>query len=110
MPGAFFVHGTQKKLNSNKPIMQHNFDTIYEAFKEAGVDNKKTEFSITNYSLNTKLSFKFNNVNELLLFLNLSAHDDSIRIKEINAMIIEAGVDPKAFFYVNFFKTKIAEL
>lgn len=110
MPGAFFVHGTQKNLNSNKPIMQHNFETIHEAFKEAGVDSKKTEFSITNYSLNTKLSFKFNNANELLFFLNLSAHENSERIKEINAMIVDAGVDPNSFFYVNFFKPKVAEL
>lgn len=90
--------------------MHHDFETIKAAFREAGIDSKKTEFSITNYSLNTKLSFKFANADELLLFLNLNTSKDDEKVNEINAMIVDAGVDPKSYFYVNFFKPKVAEL
>jgi len=90
--------------------MQNNFESIKQAFKEAGIDSEKTEFSITSYSLNSTLSFKFANADELLLFLNVNANKDSERINEINAMIVDAGVNPVSFFYVNFFKPKVAEL
>ncbi|MCO6148698.1 hypothetical protein [Flavobacterium sp. NRK1] len=90
--------------------MQHNFDVIKDAFKKAGIDVKKAGFSITEYSLNTKLSFKFNNLDEFLFFLNLTHQEDTKRIEEINTMLIEAGIKPESFFYVNFFKQKIAEL
>ena len=89
--------------------MHHDFENIKLAFKEAGINSKKTEFSITNYSLNTKLSFKFANAAELLLFLNVTS-DNEEKVNEINAMIVDAGVDPQSFFYVNFYKPKVAEL
>lgn len=90
--------------------MHHDFENIKQAFKDAGIDSKKTEFSITNYSLNTKLSFKFANISELLFFLNLNASANKERVNEINAMIVDAGLDPESFFYVNFFKPRVAEL
>lgn len=88
--------------------MKDNFNLILDAFQQAGIENKKAEFSITHYSLNTKLSFKFNDLNELLIFLDVEASSE--KGNAIQAMIIEAGVDPEKYFYVNFFKAKVAEL
>lgn len=88
--------------------MKDSFNIITDAFHIAGIDSKKVEFSITEYSLNTKLSFKFSNMEELLLFLDVS--ETSERANVIKAMVVEAGVDPEKYFYVNFFKPKVAEL
>ena len=88
--------------------MNDHFKPVKQAFEKAGVDVKQAEFSITEYSLNTDLSFKFENLNELLQFLEISAHSE--KFKAINAMLIESGVDSNNFFYVNFYKPKVAEL
>lgn len=88
--------------------MKDNFKPVKQAFEKAGVDVHKAEFSITEYSLNTDLSFKFENLNELLSFLEVSANSE--KFKAINAILIESGVDSSTFFYVNFYKPKVAEL
>lgn len=87
--------------------MTDNFTTIKDAFAQAGVDVQTAEYSITEYSLNTSLSFKFNNVAELLLFLGVA---DAEKTEKIKAMVIEANIDPNNFFYVNFYKPKVTEL
>jgi hypothetical protein len=43
-----------------------------------------------------------------LLFLDVSAASE--RGNAIQAMLVEAGVDPEKYFYVNFYKPKVAEL
>lgn len=88
--------------------MKDNFNMITDAFHKAGIDSKKVEFSITEYSLNTKLSFKFSNLEELLLFLDVA--ETSERGTAIKTLLIETGIDPDKYFYVNFFKSKVAEL
>lgn len=88
--------------------MNDNFKTITDAFSKAGIDVAKVEFSITEYSLNTDLSFKFSDVKELFLFMNLPA--DSERGDAIKAMVVESGINPDKFFYVNFYRPKVAEL
>jgi hypothetical protein len=88
--------------------MKDNFNMITDAFHKAGIDNNKVEFNITEYSLNTKLSFKFANLKELLLFLDVA--QISKKADAVQAMLIEAGIDPEKYFYVNFFKPKVAEL
>lgn len=90
--------------------MNENFTTINEAFKAAGIDVAAAEYSFTLYSLNTKLSFKFANLMEFLQFLALEPSLDFEKVQHIKSMFIEAGVDPDNFFYVNFFKPKVAEL
>lgn len=90
--------------------MKENFETIIQAFKKAGVDIPTVQFSITEYSLNTDLSFRFGNLSEFLLFLNLASPQDDERIDEIQSMFVETGVDPHKFFYVNFYRPKVAEL
>ncbi|PZR20062.1 MAG: hypothetical protein DI539_11950 [Flavobacterium psychrophilum] len=88
--------------------MKDQFNVITDAFHAAGIDSKKVEFSITEYSLNSKLSFKFNNIKELMLFLDITPVSE--KGKAVKAMFVEAGIDPDKFFYVNFFKPKVAEL
>lgn len=88
--------------------MKDKLNLITDAFHVAGIDNRNVEFSITEYSLNSKLSFKFSHINELLQFLDISA--TSQKGKTVQAKFVESGVDPEKFFYVNFFKPKVAEL
>ncbi len=88
--------------------MNDNFDIITTAFQKAGIDSSMAEFSITEYSLNTDLSFKFNNAKQLLQFLGVT--DESERADAIKAMILDSGVDPDNFFYVNFYRPNAAEL
>ncbi|MFP9098425.1 hypothetical protein ACLI09_05165 [Flavobacterium sp. RHBU_24] len=90
--------------------MDGNFETLKQAFATAGITIKDAGYSITPYSLNTPLSFKFNNLNELLHFLELSPDADTHKTEAINKMVLDAGLDANSFFYVNFFKEKIAEL
>lgn len=90
--------------------MDENFETIREAFKTAGIDVASAEYSITEYSLNTNLSFKFSNITEFVEFLDLTAQNDFEKVQHIKSLFIDAGVDPDNFFFVNFFKPKVAEL
>jgi hypothetical protein len=90
--------------------MKENFKMIAEAFEKAGVEINRAEYSITTYSLNTNLSFKFNNVDEFLEFLQLTGAGDEKKVEEVNSILIKEGIDPSGFFYVNFFKTKVVEL
>lgn len=93
--------------------MKENFKIILQAFEDAGIRVKTAEFSITEYSLNTDLSFKFEDLEEFLEFLHLEDSDnprDEEKIESINTAFIEKGIDPERFFYVNFYSPKIAEL
>jgi hypothetical protein len=90
--------------------MTDNFATIKDAFIKAGIDIPKAEYSITEYSLNTDLSFKFNNADEFIDFLNFNSTEDTSYIERINKVLVEAGIRPDKFFYVNFYKSKVAEL
>jgi len=90
--------------------MNQNLTTIKEAFKKSGIDITTAEYSITEYSLNTDLSFKFNNLDEFLAFLDFSASEDSGKVEQISARLIDCSINPDKFFYVNFYKPKVAEL
>jgi hypothetical protein len=91
--------------------MNQNFETINHAFKNAGIDVATAQYSITEYSLNTGLSFKFTNLAEFLQFLGLEEPTAQFeKVQHIKALFVEAGVDPDNFFYVNFFEPKVAEL
>lgn len=90
--------------------MKENFKIISDAFIEAGIEIKKVEFKITEYSLNTSLSFKFENLDEFFEFLQLSIPADDEKKERITLMLVDEGIDPKDFFYVNFYKPKVAEL
>jgi hypothetical protein len=90
--------------------MRDNFKTITDAFEKAGIDIMTAEYSITEYSLNTDLSFKFENLQEFFDFLEIDSIGDEKRKENLKAMVVNAGVDTDNFFYVNFYKPKVAEL
>lgn len=73
---------------------------------------RKLDFKITQYSLNTDLSFKFLNSDDFINFLNYSSSEEitSEKIGLINSAILEQGLDPNDFFYVNFYKKEVNEL
>lgn len=92
--------------------MKENFITILNAFKQAGVKLSTAQFSITEYSLKTQLSFKFEDLEEFLEFLNLDEDDevDGGKVESVKAALTEKSIDPNNFFYVNFYSPKVAEL
>lgn len=90
--------------------MNENLSSINDAFKKWGIDVATAQYSITEYSLNTNLSFKFSSLTDFLAFLEINKAGDESKAEMIKAKIVEAGVNPDSFFYVNFYKPKIAEL
>ncbi|MGK4566269.1 hypothetical protein [Flavobacterium sp. 3HN19-14] len=94
-------------MNSNfKPILEA---LIKEGFYQLPEQHPKTgkafDFKITPYSLNTKLSFKFESMNHFLEFLKLSEPELSTEKQEIlQTTFIELGLSSEDFFYVNFYE------
>ena len=84
--------------------------TIHQAFREAGIDINKAEYSITPYSLNTKLSFRFENLADFANFLQMDMHADAKKMQALNELIVKEGINPDAYFYVNFYYPRVAEL
>ena len=90
--------------------MENNFDQLVAAFSKAGLDVRTAEYSITEYSLNTELSFRFENFEALIYFLDSQGAASEEAKENINAMLVKEGIDPDKYFYVNFYKPKVAEL
>ncbi|MFL9843296.1 hypothetical protein [Flavobacterium rhizosphaerae] len=90
--------------------MDTKYKIIKDAFEREGIKYSNAEFSITQYSLNTPLSFKFQSAGDLFDFLNITPDKDKDKTENVNAMIMDAGLDPENFFFVNFYKSKVAEL
>ncbi len=90
-------------------LIKNGFIESEENVKDLG---KKLDFKITQYSLNTDLSFKFLNSEDFLNFLNYSSHEEITeeKIGLLNAAILEQGLNPDDFFYVNFYKKEVNEL
>lgn len=101
--------------------MNDNFKSILDALVKEGfqtLTNKKEregkplDFKITPYSLNTSLSFKFDNLDHFLEFLKL--HDETEMEKKATVLqttFIELNLNPNDFFFVNFFeKDKVVEM
>lgn len=91
--------------------MEETFKAISEALTKAGLqataehtEGKPVDFRITPYSLNTRLSFRFEDLEEFTEYLNLSGHVPEEKVLLMNTGLIELGLNPKEFFYVNFFE------
>ena len=90
--------------------MEENFKVISHALAKAGLKHtsenktgKPVDFKITPYSLNTSLSFRFGSAEELIKFIDISGvatHNKSL----LESALVELGLNPKEFFYVNFFE------
>ena len=90
-------------------LIKNGFIESEEKVKDLG---QKLDFKITEYSLNTDLSFKFLNSDDFINFLNYSSNEEitSEKIGLINSVILEQGLDSDDFFYVNFYKKEVNEL
>ena len=92
--------------------MEENFKAIAKALDEAGLKNsaenktgKPVDFKITPYSLNTKLSFRFSNLDEFVAFIGLTTEEPlAEKLTLIQSAFVDLGLDPNEFFYVNFFE------
>lgn len=83
-------------------LVREGFHTLTEKKEQQG---RPLDFRITPYSLNSKLSFKFDNLEHFVAFLEL--HDISEladKTAALQATLNELGLDPNQFFYVNFFE------
>ncbi len=88
--------------------MKENFKAISDALTQAGfktslesAEGMPLDFKITPYSLNTKLSFRFENLDDLTEFLS---HTTSVDPAQLNTSFMELGLNPHEFFWVNFFE------
>jgi hypothetical protein len=90
--------------------METTFENIYALLEKEQLSVKDLRYSITPYSLNTKLSFKFNDADDLKQFLGGEDTLSETDLQEIDKMILDAGLKPNTFFYVNFYKKKVTEL
>ncbi|NMH28295.1 hypothetical protein [Flavobacterium silvaticum] len=82
-------------------LIKQGFHQIPESNPETG---KKFDYRITAYSLNTKLSFRFESLEHFVEFLKLSDADSEKRIAVLQTRFTELGLDPNQFFWVNFFE------
>ncbi len=83
-------------------LMQEGFYQVTDTSEKTG---KEFDYKVTPYSLNTKLSFKFDNMAHFLDFLRESGAivDDEVKTVVQTAMQ-ESDLKPGEFFYVNFFE------
>lgn len=65
---------------------------------------REFDYKITAYSLNTKLSFRFENLDHFIEFLKLHDADSQKRIDVLQSTFTELSLDPTQFFWVNFFE------
>jgi len=94
-------------MNDNfKPMLDA---MISEGFYQLPDTNPKTgkpfDYKITPYSLNTKLSFRFENLDHFLEFLkrgDWNPTEDNVTV--LHATFMELGLKTNEFFYVNFFE------
>jgi hypothetical protein len=73
--------------------------------EKTAAQGKALDYKITPYSLNTKLSFKFESLDHFLAFLKL--HDSSELEKKktvLQTTLMELDLNPAEFFWVNFFE------
>lgn len=92
--------------------MKESYKIIFDALSKAGfnqkledLQGKQLEFKFTPYSLNSKLSFRFDDFESFAEFLEHSDNEITEAKKGlIHSAFLELGLNPQEFFYVNFFE------
>ncbi len=92
--------------------MKESFKPVFDALAQAGYKEKleneagsPIDFKFTPYSLNTKLSFRFDNADDFFEFLQSSGNELTEEKKSlIQAAIVELGLNPAEYFWVNFYE------
>lgn len=89
--------------------MSNRFNSVIAALSKAGfvastdeLPAKELDFKITEYNLNTDLSFKFENATNFKEFLK--SQKSEIDEERIDSVLNEIKIDGNQFFYVNFFE------
>jgi len=97
--------------------MNEHFKTITETLikegfpeltEKAAQQGQLLDFKITPYSLNTKLSFKFDSLAHFIEFLNIH-NPGEVQEKEaaLKSTLMELDLNVEEFFWVNFFGRKV---
>lgn len=88
--------------------MKENYQAVSKALSDAGFKTSlesaagiPLDFKFTPYSLNTKLSFRFDNFDDFIDFLSQTGTPDT---PELRTSFLDLGLDPNNFFWVNFFE------
>ena len=83
-------------------LIREGFHSLTEKKEQQG---KPLDFRITPYSLNTKLSFKFESLAHFIEFLKLHGNETIVeKTAVLQTTFNELGLNPEEFFYVNFFE------
>ena len=89
--------------------MNNRYDSIIEALSKAGFVKstadtpiRELDFKITEYNLNTGLSFKFENVSDFKDFLH--SQSSTVDEERVDNTLNDLNIDSNHFFYVNFFE------
>ncbi len=88
--------------DKNKPILDQIIQT---AFPQLSTLNYK----ITEYSLNTAFSFKFDNLNHFIEFLKQHQSIEEQETELLENTLKDVNLQPTSFFYINFFKENIID-
>lgn len=82
-------------------LVREGFYTLTEKKEREG---RPLDFKITPYSLNTKLSFRFDSLDHFIEFLKLRETDVEQKQAALQTTFNELGLKAGEFFYVNFFE------
>ncbi len=83
-------------------LIKEGFQTLIDKKEQQG---RPLDFKITPYSLNTSMSFKFDNLDHFLAFLKLHhAYHLEEKSAVLQTTLLELSIDSNDFFYVNFFE------
>lgn len=88
--------------NILEALVREGFHSLTEKREQQG---RTLDFRITPYSLNSKLSFKFDSLAHFVEFLKLHGIANlEEKTAVLQATLNELALDPDSFFYVNFFE------
>lgn len=83
--------------DKNKPVADH---LIHKAFDQL----QHLQYKITEYSLNSMYSFKFDNLSHFVEFLGQHQDVDDSQGELLENMFKDLNLESNSFFYVNFFE------
>jgi hypothetical protein len=105
-----FAHYIFCKFKNTKPhSMKAEYSQILDALMAQGFHKLQDanfyefDYKITPYSLNTQTSFRFDSLDHFIAFLKLHQADSEKGIEVLHSTFAELGMNPKEFFWVNFF-------
>jgi hypothetical protein len=83
--------------DKNKPVLDQ---LVQNTFKKL----HHLEYKISEYSLNSPFSFKFDNLSHFIEFLGQHQPVEEPQKVLLENMFSELNLKPESFFYINFFE------